>query len=62
MKSATAAQVRARGWARTVVQSWLERLCAATEAHPRAQLWVAVARFTQAYIEVETQGFDLLEA
>ena len=47
---------------RAHVQTWLERLCAATEAHPRAQLWVAVARFTQAFIEVETQGFDLLEA
>ncbi len=51
-----------RRFFRAHVQSWLERLCAATEAHPRAKLWVAVARFTQAFIEVETQGFDLLEA
>lgn len=51
-----------RRFFRSHMQSWLGRLCAATEAHPRAQLWGAVARFTSAFIDVETQGFDLLEA
>ena len=51
-----------RRFFRAHVQSWLERLCAATAAHPRARVWAAVAGFTQAFVEVETQGFDLLEA
>lgn len=44
------------------VQPWLARLCDAVQAHPRARLWAAVAGFTRAFVEVETQGFDLLEA
>lgn len=44
------------------VQPWLARLCDAVRAHPRARLWAAVAGFTRAFVEVETQGFDLLEA
>lgn len=44
------------------VQPWVPALCAATAGHPRAELWRAVAGFTEAFIEVETQGFDLLEA
>jgi len=51
-----------RRFFRAHVQGWLERLCEAAAVHPRAHLWVAVAHFTQAFIEVETQGFDLLEA
>jgi hypothetical protein len=31
------------------------------QAHPRARVWRAVAAFTRAFVEVETQGFDLLE-
>jgi len=30
-------------------------------AHPRADTWRAVAALTQAFVQVETQGFDLLE-
>ncbi|MBL8340533.1 MAG: molecular chaperone TorD family protein [Rubrivivax sp.] len=51
-----------RRFFRTHVQTWVERLCDAVQAHPRAQLWRAVAVFTRVFIEVETQGFDLLEA
>jgi hypothetical protein len=36
-------------------------LCQAVQAHPQAQLWREIAGFTAAFIEVETQGFDLLE-
>ncbi len=46
---------------RAHVQVWLEALCDAVQAHPRAHVWAAVAGFTRAFIEVETQGFDLLE-
>jgi hypothetical protein len=31
------------------------------EAHPRAHTWSAVAAMTRAFMQVETQGFDLLE-
>ena len=34
----------------------------AVEAQPRAQVWRAVAAFTRAYVQVEAQGFDMLEA
>lgn len=51
-----------RRFYRAHVQPWIERMCDAVSAHPRARLWGAVAAFTRAFIEVETQGFDLLEA
>ncbi len=43
------------------VQPWIPRLCEAVLAQPGARLWAAVAAFTAAFIDVETQGFDLLE-
>ena len=51
-----------RRFFRTHVQTWVERLCDAVQAHPRARTWAALAAFTRAFVEVETQGFDLLEA
>ena len=30
-------------------------------AHPRASIWKAVAAMTNAFMQVEAQGFDLLE-
>ena len=50
-----------RRFFRAHVQSWVEALCEAVLAHPRAELWRAVAGFTQAFVQVETQAFDLLE-
>ncbi|WP_249931197.1 molecular chaperone TorD family protein [Ramlibacter sp. 2FC] len=44
----------------THVQPWLGALCAAIAAHPRARFYAALAGFTQAFVGVETQGFDLL--
>jgi TorA maturation chaperone TorD len=51
-----------RRFFRAHVQSWVERLCDAVEAQPRAQVWRAVAAFTRAFVQVEAQGFDMLEA
>lgn len=51
-----------RRFFRAHVQTWVERLCDAVDAHPRADTWRAVAGFTRAFIQVETQGFDLLES
>ncbi len=43
------------------LQPWVAKLCDAVDAHPRATVWRAVAGFTRAFVEVETQAFDLLE-
>jgi TorA maturation chaperone TorD len=51
-----------RRFFRAHLQPWIERLCDAVEAHPRAQVWRAVAGFTRAFVQVETQAFDMLEA
>jgi TorA maturation chaperone TorD len=51
-----------RRFYRAHVQSWVEALCDAVEAHPRADTWRAVAAFTRRFIQIETQGFDLLES
>jgi TorA maturation chaperone TorD len=51
-----------RRFFRTHVQPWVAHsLCDAVERHPAAQLYAALARFTRAFIEVETQAFDLIE-
>jgi TorA maturation chaperone TorD len=43
------------------VQTWLDQLLDTVAAHPRAALWREVAGMTRAFIDVETQGFDMLE-
>jgi TorA maturation chaperone TorD len=53
---------RQRRFFRVHVQTWVEALCDAVLAHPRARTWRAVATFTQQFMRVETQGFDLLES
>lgn len=52
---------RQRRFFRAHVQSWVEAMCDALEAHPRAGLYRALAGFTRAFVQVETQGFDMLE-
>jgi TorA maturation chaperone TorD len=51
-----------RRFFRAHLQPWVEKLCDAVQAHPRALLWREIAGFTRAFVEVETQGFDMLEA
>ncbi len=51
-----------RRFFRTHLQPWVDKLCDAVDAHPRAKTWRAVAGVTRAFMQVETQGFDLLEA
>jgi len=50
-----------RRFFRTHVQPWLGDLCHAVQSHPRARTWAALAAFTEAFVEVEAQAFDLLE-
>jgi TorA maturation chaperone TorD len=43
------------------LRTWVERLCDAIGAHPRADFYRALAGFTRDFFAVEAQGFDLLE-
>jgi TorA maturation chaperone TorD len=51
-----------RRFFRAHVQTWAEDLCDAVQAHPKARTWAALAALTRAFVQVETQGFDLLES
>ena len=51
-----------RRFFRAHLQPWVDKLCEAVSAHPRADTWRAVAALTQAFVQVEAQGFDLLES
>ena len=42
------------------VQPWLPLMCEAVMQHPRARFYRALAAFTQAFLSVESQGFDML--
>lgn len=42
------------------VQPWLPLMCEAIERHPKARFYAALAGFTQAFISIEAQGFDML--
>ena len=35
-------------------------LCGALNAHPKARFYKGAAEFTQAFMSVESQGFDML--
>jgi TorA maturation chaperone TorD len=51
-----------RRFFRAHVQPWIEALCKAVDEQPAADLWRAVAAMTLAFVQIETQAFDLLEA
>ena len=42
------------------VQPWVPLMCEAITAHPKARFYAALAAFTQTFISVEAQGFDML--
>lgn len=50
-----------RRFFRAHVQPWVDRLADAVEAQPQALLWREVAALTRAFVQVETQAFDMLE-
>ncbi len=52
---------RQRRFFRAHVQTWVDKLADAVDAQPGAMLWREVASFTRAFVQVETQGFDMLE-
>ncbi|BDI06787.1 TorD/DmsD family molecular chaperone [Sphaerotilus microaerophilus] len=46
---------------RAHLQPWAGALCEAVAAHPGARVYRALADFTNAFVQVETQAFDLAE-
>ena len=50
-----------RRFFRTHLQPWVGALCAAVMAQPLAKTWGVVAAFTQEFMLIETQAFDMLE-
>jgi len=52
---------RQRVFFRAHVQTWIESFCDAVAAHPRANVYRAVAALTRSFVQIETQGFDMLE-
>jgi TorA maturation chaperone TorD len=42
------------------LQPWVNALCDALAAQPRARFYAALAEFTRAFMSVEMQGFDML--
>ena len=42
------------------LQPWANSFCDALQAHPKADFYRALGGFTQVFISVETQGFDML--
>jgi TorA maturation chaperone TorD len=50
-----------RRFFRAHVQPWVEQCLDAVGAQPRAVLWREVAALTRAFVQVETQAFDMLE-
>lgn len=43
------------------VQPWMPMMCEAVMQHPKAGFYRTLAAFTQAFISIETQGFDMLD-
>ena len=42
------------------VQTWMPAMCEAIMKHPKARFYRALAAFTQSFVSVEAQGFDML--
>lgn len=43
------------------LQTWTTALCDALAAHPKARFYAGLAGFTRAFMNVEAQGFDMLD-
>jgi TorA maturation chaperone TorD len=43
------------------LQPWIGSLTDAVEQHPRAAVYAALAALTRAFVQVETQAFDMIE-
>lgn len=57
---AVANLTRQREFFTSHVLTWMPQMCEALAAHPKARFYRALADFTQAFVSVEAQGFDML--
>jgi len=44
------------------LRPWIESFCDGLAAHPRADFYAALARFTRDFFAIEAQAFDMLDA
>ena len=51
---------RQRAFFASHIQTWMPHMCDAVAQHPKAGFYHALADFTQAFLNVEAQGFDML--
>jgi TorA maturation chaperone TorD len=42
------------------LQPWVPQMCQTLRAHPAAVFYAHLAAFTEAFLSVEMQGFDLV--
>lgn len=52
---------RQRAFFAAHLQPWVPAMCDAIAAHPRGRFYTALSEFTRAFMDVELQGFDLLQ-
>jgi TorA maturation chaperone TorD len=52
---------RQRRFYRAHLQPWIEALCDAVQGQPEARVYAALAGFTRAFAQVESQALDMLE-
>ena len=52
---------RQREFFTTHMQPWIALMCETIAAHPKARFYAALSAFNRAFINVETQGFDMLD-
>jgi len=57
---AVANLTRQRAFFTTHLQPWIDAMCDAIAAHPKARFYRALAEFTRAFASIEAQGFDML--
>ncbi|MDQ3057920.1 MAG: molecular chaperone TorD family protein [Pseudomonadota bacterium] len=43
------------------LQPWALRMCEAVSSHPKANFYLTLAAFTQTFLGIEAQGFDMLD-
>lgn len=59
---AVANLTRQREFFTTHIQPWVMTMCDDVQKHPKASFYAAVAELTRAFMSVEAQGFDMLDA
>jgi TorA maturation chaperone TorD len=59
--AAVANLARQREFFSDQLQPWVNLLCDAASVHPKARFYAVLAEFTRGFMNVEAQGFDMLD-